>query len=187
MTKPATFPPEPRIVCAFSPCRRYRYVWETDVLPEVGKGLCAFVGLNPSTADESGPDPTVRRCMNYAARWGYGRFVMLNLFAFRATDPRVMLAETNPVGEENDSFLFGCGLDADLVVAAWGNHGLHRGRWEEVIMLIPGLHALKITKMGQPSHPLYLKGDLTPARFVPQSRSRAMGPNGSDGAACVGP
>lgn len=153
------------IRCAFPPCRRYRYSWETDVRPDPGKGLCAFIGLNPSTADESGPDPTVRRCMNYAARWGYGRFVMLNLFAFRATDPRVMLAEADPVGEDNDSYLLAFGVDADLTVAAWGNHGLHAGRWQQAAMLVPGLHALKLTKQGQPAHPLYLKGDLMPERI----------------------
>ena len=154
------------------------------MLSETGRGTCAFVGLNPSTADEDGPDPTVKRCMNYAARWGYGRFVMLNLFAFRATDPRAMMAEPDPVGEDNDRFILARGLEADLVIAAWGNHGLHRGRWKEVALLIPGLHALKITRQGQPSHPLYLKGDLMPVRFSPQSISCAI--DVSDGATCAG-
>ena len=59
------------------------------------------IGLNPSTADETTNDPTVRRCIGFSRRWGFAGLEMLNLFAFRATDPRVMLRAFNPVGARN--------------------------------------------------------------------------------------
>jgi hypothetical protein len=152
------------IRCDFSPCRRYRYTWEMDVLPEPGKGLCVFIGLNPSTADENGPDPTVRRCIGYAARWGYGRLVMLNLFAYRATDPKAMMRQTDPVGPENDRFIQEVSNHADLIVAAWGNHGSHLLRSRQVLAVLPHkLHAIRLTQKWQPAHPLYLRQDLLPA------------------------
>jgi len=61
-----------------------------------------FIGLNPSTADETKDDPTIRRCINYAKRWGYSGLCMTNLFALRATKPAVMKANPGPVGREND-------------------------------------------------------------------------------------
>lgn len=148
--------------CLFSSCRRYRYSWQIDLPTNLGNGMCAFIGVNPSTADENGPDPTIRRCINYALSWGYGRIAMLNLFAFRSTDPSVMLKEPNPVGADNDRVLRLVGESADIVVAAWGNHGLHMDRWRVVCEIFPVLHALKITGAGMPCHPLYLKSDLKP-------------------------
>lgn len=50
-----------------------------------------FVGLNPSTADETEDDQTIRRCVGFAMDWGYGGLCMGNLFAIRATKPKNML------------------------------------------------------------------------------------------------
>ena len=73
----------------FSPDKVYRYelwrIWD-EALP-----VCMFIGLNPSTADETVDDPTIRRCINFAKEWGYGQLVMTNLFAFRATKPAEMM------------------------------------------------------------------------------------------------
>ena len=70
----------------FSPCRRWRYTllrrWEPANLIVV-----AFIGLNPSTADETLDDPTIRRCIGFAKAWGAGGMYMLNLFGWRSTDP----------------------------------------------------------------------------------------------------
>src|SRR5690242_6108456 len=105
----------------FSDCRAYRYtLWrEWDIFD---KNYVMFVGLNPSTADERVDDPTIRRCIDFAKRWGYGALCMTNLFAYRATDPRVMKAFPYPVGPENDKWLVRCAREAGVVVAAWGNH-----------------------------------------------------------------
>ena len=72
----------------FSRCRRYRYWLRRDwdrALPQ-----CAFIGLNPSTADAQTDDPTLRRCMGFARQWGYGSLLLVNLFGFRATDPAAL-------------------------------------------------------------------------------------------------
>lgn len=139
----------------FSPCRRYRYSlwreWDTS------KGSCVFIGLNPSTADESEDDPTIRRCIRFAKDWGYGRLVMINLFAIRATDPEVMKCSKNPIGSDNDMYLNTECTGADLVVAAWGNHGSFLGRDQEIIFALKDIQMMcfKITNQGQPAHPLY--------------------------------
>ena len=77
-----------------------------------------FIGLNPSTADETIDDPTIRRCISFSKDWGYGALCMTNLFAFRATDPAVMKAHPEPVGEANDGTLVEFALSAGVVVAA---------------------------------------------------------------------
>ena len=157
--------------CAFSKCRRYRYVWR-----DVWDGClppCAFIGLNPSTADEAGPDPTAKRCINYAKSWSFGALVMLNLFAFRATDSRKMLIEKNPIGEKNDPWILRevsgiISTHGGMVIAAWGNYGTHFQRGAEVRRLLSGeLRYLTLNESGEPGHPLYLKSNLKPIRWGP--------------------
>lgn len=143
----------------FSIDRGYRYALWRDW---GGEGYAMFVGLNPSTADETTDDPTIRRCVAYAKAWGYGALCMTNLFAFRATDPKDMLSARDPVGPENDATLIDLSGGAGVVVAAWGTYGTHLGRGQMVRNMLPGLHCLKLTKDGHPGHPLYLRKDLVP-------------------------
>src|SRR5258708_7167168 len=135
--------PRPTIL---SECRKYRYVlwreWEVR-----NPRYAMFVGLNPSTADEVEDDPTIRRCMDYAERWGYGALCMVNLFSLRARDPDVMKAHTSPIGAENDRWLVEMAKDAAVVVAAWGVDGVHLGRDKVVKRLLGAkLTCLKLTK-----------------------------------------
>lgn len=149
----------------FSPCRKYRYtLWREW---SEGEGYAMFIGLNPSTADEINDDPTIRRCINYAKDWGYNALCMTNMFAYRATDPRDMKAVDDPIGPDNDKHLINMATGAGVVIAAWGTHGIHNNREAEVLRLIPNLHCLKLTSKGHPSHPLYLKKDITPVLFKP--------------------
>jgi hypothetical protein len=103
-----------------SPDRVYRYalwrVWDAS------KPIVLFVGFNPSTADEHVDDPTIRRCIGFAKSWGYGGLVMANVYAYRATDPREVIALERDVavGPNNDETLRTLAEDCDLVVAAWG-------------------------------------------------------------------
>lgn len=147
----------------FSPCRKYRYslwrIWDKKRL------LCSFICLNPSTADEVKNDPTVRRCINYAESWGYGGFVMLNLFAFRATVPADMFSVEDPVGKNNDNYIKHWVDKSAIVVLAWGNGGLFNSRCNDVLRYLKTPYCLSITNQGQPSHPLYLKKNLKPIRY----------------------
>lgn len=149
--------------CHFSPCEKYRYtlerVWNFGNASRV-----MWIGLNPSTADAQKNDPTVRRCIGFAQDWGFGGMWMANLFAYRATDPRDMKEQSDPVGPENDEALIWMAERSDLIVACWGNHGLHFGRHKAVraLPLALPLNALKLTTQGQPWHPLYLKASLKP-------------------------
>lgn len=147
----------------FSPCRKYRYdlwrVWRKD-LP-----FCMFVGLNPSYADEIVNDNTVRRCIQYAKDWNYGALCMTNLFAFRATLPKDMKAEQEPIGQDNDRILKERAEKAGIVIAAWGKDGKYLDRDKQVVKLLPTIYCLKQNKDKTPAHPLYLKKDLMPYRY----------------------
>ena len=150
----------------FSSCRKWRFslwrIWEPS------KPVVAFIGLNPSTADEVNNDPTVRRCINYAHDWNYGGMYMLNIFGFRATDPKDMKAVDDPVGPGFLDCFLGYIDAAELIVAAWGVHGEYRERGEEVARIVTKrkpLHCLGTTKDGHPKHPLYLKKDLKPVLY----------------------
>lgn len=143
-----------------SKCRNYRYaLWRTW---DVSKPYVMFIGLNPSTADETIDDPTLNKCIRYARSWGYSGVVMANLFAFRATAPSDMKSAIDPVGPDNDKWLTSLAEDAHLVVAAWGNHGSFLERSEQVATLISEFYCLKLNKSGQPAHPLYQAAQLLP-------------------------
>ena len=121
-----------------------------------------FVGLNPSTADETLDDPTIRRCARFARDFGCGGLCMTNLFAFRATRPHDMMIEGDPIGPDNDRWLLECAKRATLIVAAWGVHGAFRGRGVAVRALLPRLRHLGLTQAGQPRHPVYVPAASRP-------------------------
>lgn len=122
-----------------------------------------FVMLNPSTADANEDDPTLRRCVGFARAWGYAGLSIVNLYAYRATNPAELWRTSDPVGPDNDTYLRTAGVSGDLLVAAWGGNAKSQ-RVQEVVSL-PGferINYLRLTQAGQPSHPLYLPKDLTP-------------------------
>lgn len=146
----------------FSTCKLYRYrLWRTW---SGGAGVCNFLMLNPSTADESINDPTVERCERRARDWGYSELIVTNLFAFRATFPPQMMAAADPVGPENDAAILDAACGASLIVCAWGDDGAHQGRSAAVRHLLRGhaLSALRVNRSGEPAHPLYLPYSLKP-------------------------
>ncbi len=147
-------------ICIFSPDRDYRYTlkheWDAS-LPCI-----AWIGLNPSTADESKLDPTLRRVKDFSQRWGYGSFIMLNLFAYRATDPEMMKCRDDPVGPYNDGHILTSISHCKQIVVCWGRHGGYAGRGEDVIRKIARIRpisCLNLNKDGTPIHPLYVKAD----------------------------
>lgn len=130
---------------------------------DVEKPTLAWVMLNPSTADASEDDPTIRRCIGYAEDWGFGGIVVGNLFALRATGPSELADHPEPVGPENGRNLREICEAAETVVAAWGANGDLDGRAMEVARTLDAdLHCLDVTKAGHPVHPLYQPADAEP-------------------------
>ena len=145
-------------VAVYSDCERYRYAL-TRVWDEAGPRLL-FIMLNPSKATERANDPTVERCERRARALGYGAMRVMNIFAWRETDPKRLRMAADPVGAGNDALLLeGLGW-ADSVLAGWGVHGAHLGRGARVEALLRGagadLTCLGLSKAGHPRHPLYI-------------------------------
>ena len=144
----------------------YRY----DLLRQWGTdedGQVCWVMLNPSTADATLDDPTIRRCVGFSMAWGFGSLIVVNLFAWRSTDPKALLSAPDPIGPENDACIERAVRNADLTVCAWGTKGGLLNRAAKVTQALSGhdLHALDITKDGHPKHPLYVRGDTEPTLY----------------------
>ena len=159
---------EPMHNAVFSPDRRYRYWLEAKLSDS--DGVCMFVMLNPSTADEVKSDPTVTRAKGFARSWGYGTLWVCNLFALRATYPDVLRRDPEPVGADNDEHILQSALQSDEIVCAWGNHGEHLDRGQQILSMLESqappvrLGHLGLTMRSHPKHPLYLSAD-TPLSY----------------------
>ena len=152
----------------FSTDGKYRYTlfrqWDC-----FRNGTCIFIGLNPSTADEKTDDPTIRRCVYFAKKFGYSAMIMLNIFALRSTDPKNLKKDADPIGPQNNVFIrdYCCTKYAQQqfgIIAAWGNHGTLLNRGDKVIQTFTSegvkVDCFGLTKDKQPKHPLYLKKDV---------------------------
>ncbi|MDQ8208914.1 DUF1643 domain-containing protein [Coraliomargarita sp. SDUM461003] len=161
-------------ICNFSDCRKYRYTLLHKWDPLFERRRALFICLNPSTADESHLDPTLTRIKSFCQRLGANEFLMLNIFAYRATDPTAMLAVADPVGPKNDAYIHAAIREAyELnggqlnIIGGWGNHGIHRNRQAACFNLLRPYRQwpnLKISCLGKnanqaPKHPLYIAAD----------------------------
>lgn len=145
-----------------SPCGLYRYRLERD---GPGDGATAIIMVNPSTADEKHDDATIRKLRGFGARYGLGKLIVGNLFAWRATDVRELAGAGDPVGPDNGYRLAEIFLDAERVIFAWGPTSKlpkHlRDQWRDVNKLARSMHSEPLcigapAKDGQPRHPLML-------------------------------
>lgn len=147
------------------PGRKYRYrlwrIWNEDLKKVL------FCMLNPSTASEFVDDPTITRCIGFAKDLGFGGLEVVNLYAVRATDPKDMLRDSDPIGLDNDLYITRARSECEMVIAAWGNFGgLDRGKKVFDLLQQSGpVHCLRTTASGAPSHPLYLPASLKPFEF----------------------
>lgn len=134
--------------------RPYRY----ELTRRLSDGpMLEFVMLNPSTANATADDPTIRRCMGFAQQWGFGSIRVTNLFALRATSPQRLFEVVDPVGPENGSYLGR--EDGAMTVCAWGAHRAATELWGPSHYLIVArseLMCLGYNKDGSPKHPLYV-------------------------------
>lgn len=144
-----------------SPCGIYRYWLERG---PIDAPYVAWVLANPSTADAEQDDPTVRKARGFTERWGYRRFVFVNLFAARSTDPKGLLSIKDPEGPWNTKAIADAIEGAEFVVFAWGNAIAKqlRKRAEAIALSLTcagysqPIKCLGYTADRQPRHPLML-------------------------------
>ena len=170
-----------------SECGLYRYTLSRDWDQELS---CVYwIMLNPSTADATKDDPTIRRCINYSKAWGFGGAAILNLFAYRATQVKNLEQAAKDgvdiIGPENNRQLDNIAKivnpkrskdkrgnvtvrqKSDIAMIAWGNHGVLQDRAKEVLSILEEPRYLRVNKAtGQPGHPLYLPKKLTPVLWT---------------------
>ncbi len=143
-----------------SSCGLYRPLllrrWNLD------KPLCSFGGVNPSTADASIDDATVRKWIGFATRLGFGGFVAWNNFDYRSTDVRMLGKVSKPISKENDLAITMALQSCEMNFAGWGSETKvpsrlrHRFREVEGLAMSLGtpLHCIGKTKAGNPRHAL---------------------------------
>lgn len=145
--------------CIFSEDRKYRYYLRREFKKNPKKFL-AFIMLNPSTANEKYNDPTVERCQNHAINKKYDGMIVLNIFAYRTTNPKKLLEIKNPVGEKNNETIIKTINKHKNIICAWGNHGKILKRSNEIKKILKKhkikTYTFQITKKGEPKHPLYI-------------------------------
>lgn len=147
-----------------SRCGLYRYRLERD---GPGEGQTVVIMVNPSTADGERDDATIRKLKGFGARNGWGRIIVGNLFAYRATDVRELATVDDPIGPENDDELRRICYGAKQVIVAWGPVGKvprrlrdrWRAVWANVSCYPPVLSIGEPAKCGHPKHPLMLAYD----------------------------
>ena len=163
-------PPEDSLFYGQPDCREtYRYWLHRDI--DAGEGSVLFIMLNPSDALSLGDqdDRTVACCIKYARRWNCRNLTVVNLFAFRATDPDELLRCPNEIiGEHNNAAIDWAvdtvHSDGGRIVCAWGNSGILRCRNCYVLNRLSTLHiqgyCLALTDKGHPRHPLRFRGNI---------------------------
>ena len=130
-----------------------------------------FIGLNPSTADETEDDPTIRRCISFAKSWGYSSILMMNAYAYRATNPKDMMAADDPIGPKNDDELRDRASGCGLIIAAWGAHcEQHRAEQVHAALGYRAIMCLGVNKNGSPKHP-GASGEVLKPKPMPRMNS----------------
>lgn len=120
--------------------------------------------LNPSTADASNDDKTINKCINYAEKLDCGSIEVVNLFSWRSRHKSEIRANES-IGKDNDTYIVNCAQNSDIIICAWGNEGKYKNRSNEIKTLLKSkyykLNCLKLSKKGEPRHPLYLKKEIS--------------------------
>lgn len=151
-------------------CGQYRYTLWREMRSSINAPFVAWIMLNPSTADASMDDPTIRRCISFTLDWGFSSMVVVNLFALRSPHPDVLALHRDPVGPDNNSWIANTVCPASRIVTAWGALPFARDRARSVCALLQGLDdvvCLGTNKDGSPKHPLYVASATVPKPFKP--------------------
>lgn len=151
----------------------YRYMLRRDPSRLFGTKPLLMIMLNPSTADSSNDDPTIRRCMGFANVWRCNPLIVVNLFAYRSTLPDALYEAADPIGPENDEAIrqaaYFTKANNGMIVAAWGSHGTFGARGFNVCAELTrdGYEILCLgrNENGMPKHPLYLPYTTVPVKL----------------------
>lgn len=160
-----------------SECGKYRYLlrraWDHD------KPRALFVMLNPSTADASVDDATIRSCIRLCKAMDYGALEVVNLFAWRATDPDELWKVPEPVGVKTAETAREALARCRTAICAWGAHpfvdrnAISRRFYVEAIEAAHvRAYCLGRTKSGAPKHPLYIKTGTPLEAYRPRTPAR---------------
>ena len=147
-----------------SPCKQYRYQLRRHSDRNNRKGPALFLMLNPSTADATFDDPTIKRCRSFAESFGYSGLTVVNLYALRSTNPAELWKHPYPVGPANNTHLAQIAAQHKDIICAWGGNAKAE-RVAEVVKIFKQagctLFCLGTNLDGSPKHPLYIKADTT--------------------------
>jgi hypothetical protein len=152
-------PAQPLLISSsavISKCGTYRYLLTRQV--SSSSKIATFIMLNPSTADAVNDDQTIRKCIGFTKLFGSGQLRVVNLFAIRSRDPKVIRKAIAPVGKKNADHIKRAVVGATYVICAWGVGGNFKDQDLAVVGLLNSLgvnaFALAITRGGHPQHPL---------------------------------
>jgi hypothetical protein len=160
-----------------SDCGLFRYRLDRDVRPMLGGPVVALIGVNPSTADATVNDATIRKDLGFGERLGWARIIKANKFAYRATDVRNLRHASDPIGPLNKHYLRQIFAEADLLVPCWGPLAKLptplRGQWRHTLMLMQesgkSIACFGTANDGQPFHTLMLSYNTPLAPWCPPS------------------
>lgn len=151
-----------------SDCGKYRYLLRRTW--NHAKPRLLYIMLNPSTADARQDDATIRSCVRLATGLGYGSIEVVNVFAWRATNPDELPKQADPCGPLNERTVAAAIARCDVVVCAWGANAMatRPGRWltDRIRSYRSAAYCLGKTKSGAPKHPLYIKSGTPLEAFV---------------------
>jgi hypothetical protein len=149
----------------FSVCGKYR-LWLSREWQEDKDGpptkVALWIGMNPSTAEDTVDDPTIRREIAFTRRLGCECYMKFNVMDYRATDPKKLLAPSvEPRSPGNLDLILSYAKHSDFVIAAWGalpKRLRHYANETQLALQDAGirLFCLGRTKDGSPRHPLYI-------------------------------
>lgn len=141
----------------------YRLVLWRVWTPGANPRLLSLTMLNPSKADHSLNDPTMKSCIRLAKLLGFDGIIITNLFAYRATKPSDLKAADRIIGPGNNLWIEAAAWICDVVAAGWGANGKLRGRDREVVDILrrdKDVMSFRLLQDGAPEHPLYIPSEV---------------------------